>query len=104
MRFDQATAEDFRAYWEGQGWTVKQDAVMQCAHRNTANYFCIALVHWFRSGRKEVSLLDGPWGEPVNCMDLAELPAVTTFDQALDILNELANTRAFGGWAEASGE
>jgi hypothetical protein len=31
------------------------------------------------------------------------MSGTTTFGEALEILNELANTRAFGGWATEEG-
>ncbi|MFN3962519.1 MAG: hypothetical protein ACK4NQ_06040 [Fimbriimonadaceae bacterium] len=103
LRFDQATADEFRAFWESQGFEVKQDAAMQCVSRKTANYMWLALTHWLRSGLVGVDLLDCPYGEPGNCMDLTELTEATTFGEALEILNELAATRAFGGWAKEEG-
>jgi len=103
LTFAKATAEEFRAFWESQGFEVGQDAVMQYVSRMAENYMWVALTHWIRHRRVEVNLLDCPYGEPGNCMDLAEFPIQTTFGEALEILNELAATRAFGGWAVEEG-
>ena len=102
LRFDQATAEEFRAFWEGQGFEVNvwscRDGDPDCIDvtRTTKSEDCLWLS--YHGGQVLPSVYpadDGPdsavaFGTPI-----------TTFGEALEILNEIAATRAFGGWADS---
>jgi hypothetical protein len=106
LRFDQATADEFRAFWEAQGWRVREYAVVYgeagslCAYRETNSREAIGAHHLPAPGVAYLDMREAGEG-PEEARGFG-LP-VTTFGEAIEILNELAETRAFGGWAKEEG-
>lgn len=100
LRFDQATADEFRTFWEGQGWTVATDQYHWSAARDTnlGPFLCAEVHH--KMGVSFYALAGLGCGDPGLQVRRG---GITTFGEALEILNELANTRAFGGWAKEEG-
>jgi hypothetical protein len=102
LRFDQATADEFRAFWEAQGWTVLDaEAEEISARRVTESHDSAHITLCFDAGVDAFG-----WIGIGECDDHAKTccnSRPSTFGEALEILNELANTRAFGGWAVEEG-
>ena len=86
LTFADATPEQFRQFFEGQGWTIvtSGDACRDLG----SGHFCEVSAKWgFVQLYKD-------------CWHLNVAFPTTFFGEALEAANELANTRAFGGWAE----
>ena len=92
-RFDEATPDQFREFWERQGWKV--DDI------NVVNFDATRRLpsgHWV-----DVSFLMTHAGElsmgfRVKWIRLDE--SIATFGEALRLANNLAQAELFGGWAE----
>ena len=95
-RFDEATPDQFREFWEGQGWRVERrsfasDTLM--ASRITA---IDNTVYVWPDGK--LSLADPGEFAGYPGSFLMVFPA--TFGEALRLANNLAQAELFGGWAE----
>lgn len=88
LRFDQATADEFRAFWEAQGFAVWPYSVTRNTAKGIEVWGTFTYMECFLDSHEVRVGFD---------------PETTTFGEALEILNELANTRAFGGWAKEEG-
>ncbi len=106
LTFAKATADEFRAFWEAQGFEVREYAVVYgeagslCAYRETNSREAIGTHHLPAPGVAYLDMREA--GGDLEDARGFGLP-VTTFGEALEILNELAATRAFGGWAVEEG-
>ena len=80
LKFTDATPEQFKEFWEGEGWEVIWPMPYGKALRKTKTGFFLSIVFEISIGTSQV-------------------PLPETFGEAADALNELANTRIMGGWA-----
>lgn len=85
VRFDEATEEQFKEFWKAAGF----ESAQHWAQKFLAGDERTLAV--FKSGR--ISLCDECSGAEF------DLSFEATFQEALDALNELAETKIMGGWA-----
>lgn len=98
VRFDEATPEQFREFWEGQGWMVDISA-KECQARKES-LFGIA-VYVVRYGSLSVpDIYLGYAGDSRGRELEFPYPLIATFGEALRLANNLAQAELFGGWAE----
>lgn len=94
LKFTDATPEQFKEFWEGERWQLipQGHGYSPCAIKNLKTQF---------HGSVSSSLY--VWGLGVIGLKTfggsMAIRQVNTFGEALDALNELANTRIMGGWA-----
>jgi hypothetical protein len=85
VRFDEATEEQFREFWEAAGFVIESDY---------AERYLVG---------DRVNLTIFQYGQAFMCDDCDDIEMLLnyfpTFQEALDALNELAATKIMGGWA-----
>ena len=93
-RFDEATPDQFREFWEAQGWRVGTGTKTRAAVRSTRRgpYICI------RAYSHGQGLIKAGLNETDTEIEFDEF--ITTFGEALRLANNLAQAELFGGWAE----
>ena len=85
IKFADATPEQFREFWEGEGWIV-------ASSNGTFPTFACKYV---RLGSYRVEIRE----HGLVYFNESFTSTFTTFGEALDAMNELANTKIMGGWA-----
>ena len=86
IKFSEATPEQFREFWEGEGWRLSIGQVGGHAVRATNDDYEI-YVYTYGSFSLDWEMHE-TWPK-IQC---------ATFGEAIDAANELANTRICGGW------
>lgn len=93
-RFDEATPDQFREFWEGQGWKVSLAPKPNLAFRKPNRGPCIRVCAYFQ----EPAYISLGFNEDDTEIEFDEL--IGTFGEALRYANNLAQAELFGGWAE----
>lgn len=94
--FDKATPDQFRAFWEAQGWTVEKQSLASAALMASRITAIDNTVYVWQDGK--LSLADP--GEFAGCPGSFLMVFPATFGEALRLANNLAQAELFGGWAE----
>lgn len=87
MRFDEATPEQFREFWEAAGFVIGGNAHVGIWADKLVNGFPDELTV---SKNGAIDMYEGATS--------IYLGRLATFQEALDALNELAATKIMGGW------
>ena len=88
VRFDEATPDQFRKFWEEQGWAVVKVGATRKLH---ADLWVDVSFLASRDRRLSIGFH--------NCWLTLPHP-LATFGEALRLANNLAQAELFGGWAE----
>jgi hypothetical protein len=88
VRFDEATEEQFREFWEAAGFVIGGNAHVGIWADKLVNGFPDELTV---SKNGAIDMYEGATS--------IYLGRLATFQEALDALNELAGTKIMGGWA-----
>ena len=106
LKFTDATPEQFKEFWEGEGWEVSWVGTTPIATKMTVGPGSEREMSVRRTGEaclllaEQVAILHNDGAEPTFEDAEVSLEVWETFGEAADALNELANTRIMGGWAE----
>ena len=87
VRFDEATEEQFREFWEAAGFVIG------------GNYKAMWAEKFLNGFPDEITVFPRGWITLFSGDTGTSLGLSPTFQEALDALNELAATKIMGGWA-----
>jgi hypothetical protein len=98
VRFAEATPEQFREFWEGQGWKVDATGADYQARKEAR--FGVAVYVVLVEGMAIADIYLGYAGESLGRWFEFPEPMPRTFGETLRLANNLAQAELFGGWAE----
>lgn len=105
-KFTDATAREFKEFWESEGWDVSWAGTTPLATRLTIGPGCEREINLRQTGEacmlfaEQVAILSGDGGAEPRFEDAEiSLEVYGTFGEALTVINEFVGTKIIGGWA-----